>query len=1155
MFYWKRIVGNIMALLAIFTLSSAVEFSSTLPIEMKQLVESFESFTKEDKLSIYAYSLALKYRFEHIKDTEALKKSDLDYWRLWHIVSDIESKCGLNYKFDDILEEVLFPTSKLQKELKRLRWAESAIDTDGSSESSERMRRYDKKLQEKINSNPPQWKFSKKNSYLGDYNLTFMKYLPENTIAIRDYENIAKQTQNDTIKRKFLLRYAYLQENFIRNYDDKKKRKLISSELSYLTSCFKYYNLPQHSTYYGNEKRKLAGRVLYGNGIGTIYGKELLPNQIKDYCEHNISSMSLDTFIVKKDTPTLKPKVEKRVTYEKTIGLLNLYQQKSIDVQEYREYFNLVKIMLKGRGNDLQSALKIIRIKRCFIQKEKKYSKKFLQVLLEEIKNNNLKEEFSNKVMKPQMWWMMTIGMKINQEGETKALKHFFDCNASNSFPSQNMLKRNIKTTSHVTSTYRKNYDSILDQKDKILKYYAATFVNKPTPNINNKIAIQSGIIPPEQIETNNTIKVMADVPLKIEGMPQGGIKLTYKGVPKGKACERLVTLNITENIFFDNKTYEGLDYILVDGNKIKVQHFNGKYAQRLCDKKELHTISYVREKTILESKYKGKPVDSNNDKYHKYSTIDTFRYHPDGIAISGNQKFFAVSGSKSTLYDTVNARKIRDLPRQLDNAYDLAINYEGKYIAVSQGTGFSFYGLNNKIMVTRIEYKDKAFETFRVQNIHFLKGGIDFVAIAENGTKVQILNPLKRKVISSIVPKFIQKEKTSGYRSPRITTISLSIDKQYVYIGSNRKQIEIWKILTDNPFEMKYQKTIALSEGREIGAIKQDSFDADLLYIAMRSNKLIVWNTNKQKVISTYMADKYMDPKNIEISSDGQFIMVIGSSLYVWKKNDFIQWDIFSGNGLTSGLFIPEKHQIITIGKSIDIWGVNTSFVKTLGKKRDAQKIHPEKKNKSIEKKKQPIKKIQKTIKSKKRQPRYEKYDSDIKRGVPPIFAAIQNNLYEKLSELLNKGQVNVNMKYKKVAPIIFAVNQHDDKLVQILLKNGANPNVIGRNGLYTPLSAACVTNRISTAKLLLKYGANVNYQYKKSETALTVAIKKCTNFKLVKLLLDNGANSKLIDIYGGDTFRTLKIFCRKDSEYNKMKQFIKENEKIHKFIQFHKK
>lgn len=169
-----------------------------------------------------------------------------------------------------------------------------------------------------------------------------------------------------------------------------------------------------------------------------------------------------------------------------------------------------------------------------------------------------------------------------------------------------------------------------------------------------------------------------------------------------------------------------------------------------------------------------------------------------------------------------------------------------------------------------------------------------------------------------------------------------------------------------------------------------------------------------------------------------------------------------------------------------------------------------------------------------------YKTYEQDVKRGVPPIFAAIQNRLYNKLLEILISGaDIEIKNKFGDT-PLIFALYQNDDKLVKILLEHGATPNVMIGNGLYSALSKIVVTNKISTAKLLLEYGADVNYQNNKSQTALTVATNECKNFDMVKLLLDNGADPDLIDRFGFTTKTGLFRLCKKGAEYDKMMKLL---------------
>ncbi len=107
--------------------------------------------------------------------------------------------------------------------------------------------------------------------------------------------------------------------------------------------------------------------------------------------------------------------------------------------------------------------------------------------------------------------------------------------------------------------------------------------------------------------------------------------------------------------------------------------------------------------------------------------------------------------------------------------------------------------------------------------------------------------------------------------------------------------------------------------------------------------------------------------------------------------------------------------------------------------------------------------------------------------------------------------------------------------KAVELLLEHGADMYARDSDGFYSPFSLA--TEDIELFKLFLKHGADVNYQYNKSETALTLAAKGCRNFELVKLLLSKGADPDLIDKYGYTTRTGLFRYCKKNQNYEKMR------------------
>lgn len=119
-------------------------------------------------------------------------------------------------------------------------------------------------------------------------------------------------------------------------------------------------------------------------------------------------------------------------------------------------------------------------------------------------------------------------------------------------------------------------------------------------------------------------------------------------------------------------------------------------------------------------------------------------------------------------------------------------------------------------------------------------------------------------------------------------------------------------------------------------------------------------------------------------------------------------------------------------------------------------------------------------------------------------------------------------------------AVNEKNLKSIELLLKNGADMYARDRKGkfFYSPFIEAIYDLEI--LKLFLKYGVNVNYQYKKSETALTNVAKGCKNFELVELLLSNGADPNLIDIFGYSTKTGLFRYCKTGQDYNRMMKLL---------------
>ena len=168
-----------------------------------------------------------------------------------------------------------------------------------------------------------------------------------------------------------------------------------------------------------------------------------------------------------------------------------------------------------------------------------------------------------------------------------------------------------------------------------------------------------------------------------------------------------------------------------------------------------------------------------------------------------------------------------------------------------------------------------------------------------------------------------------------------------------------------------------------------------------------------------------------------------------------------------------------------------------------------------------------------------------EIRKERPALITAIIKQDHQKLDALLQNGaDTEVVSKYGQngFTPLFYAVSQGDKYAIEALLSHSANMYATDIHNTYNPFTwAASIGDRgIDIVKLFLKHGADVNYQYKKSETALTVAAKGCKNYKLVKLLLENGADPEKIDRYGYTTITSLEHYCRDKERYKKMKALI---------------
>lgn len=122
-------------------------------------------------------------------------------------------------------------------------------------------------------------------------------------------------------------------------------------------------------------------------------------------------------------------------------------------------------------------------------------------------------------------------------------------------------------------------------------------------------------------------------------------------------------------------------------------------------------------------------------------------------------------------------------------------------------------------------------------------------------------------------------------------------------------------------------------------------------------------------------------------------------------------------------------------------------------------------------------------------------------------------------VKKLIAEG-ANVNAKDKEdITPLMFAVLNNFDRIVNILIQKGADVNARDNEG-QTPLKTAIMSldqrSAVKIAKELIKAGANVNAVDNKGDTLLKTAVKGypgTPTAAISMVLIENGANVNTVD------------------------------------------
>ncbi len=142
------------------------------------------------------------------------------------------------------------------------------------------------------------------------------------------------------------------------------------------------------------------------------------------------------------------------------------------------------------------------------------------------------------------------------------------------------------------------------------------------------------------------------------------------------------------------------------------------------------------------------------------------------------------------------------------------------------------------------------------------------------------------------------------------------------------------------------------------------------------------------------------------------------------------------------------------------------------------------------------------------------------------PLLYAVNGGWYSdggqyKVVKLLLKYGANPNVVYKAAGPALnIAVEKNNDSLVTLLLENGADPNnsMEYLNQWIRPILVAVRNCNTKIAETLLEHGANPNYHNSFWAPPLNVAVKN-NCYAMSFLLLEYGADPQIKDSITGKT------------------------------------
>lgn len=151
---------------------------------------------------------------------------------------------------------------------------------------------------------------------------------------------------------------------------------------------------------------------------------------------------------------------------------------------------------------------------------------------------------------------------------------------------------------------------------------------------------------------------------------------------------------------------------------------------------------------------------------------------------------------------------------------------------------------------------------------------------------------------------------------------------------------------------------------------------------------------------------------------------------------------------------------------------------------------------------------------------------------GISPLYCAAFNGNIDIMKLLIEHG-AEVNAQIVEGLTALFAASEKDHtQAIDFLVKQGADVNAKAvLRPTETPLHEAAFAGSLHAAKHLIKHGADVNARNSKAGMSPLHIAAIAKHEKMMALLIENGADASLQDVYGQTAEELMKLMSQRET------------------------